>query len=157
MRERLRPDHKAEPDGVNKMAVETRNFAFRTEADMDVVDVTKEVADLVTESPIRDGAVIVFVPGSTGAITTLEHEPGLVQDLKDYFERTIPKDIEYQHEKRWHDKNGHSHVRASLVGCSVNIPFRDKRLLLGTWQQIVFLDFDVRARQRELIVQIIGD
>ena len=139
------------------MTVETRNFAFRTEADMDVVDITKNVADIISEGTVNDGVAVVFVPGSTGAITTLEHEPGLVHDVKEYFERAVPRDIEYQHEKRWHDKNGHAHVRASLVGPSVSIPFRDKRLMLGTWHQIVFLDFDVRPRQRELIVQVIGD
>ena len=139
------------------MAVETRSFAFRTEADTDVVDVTKDVADILNDSPVNDGVAIVFVPGSTGAITTLEHEPGLVQDVKEYLDRAIPKDHPYRHEERWHDKNGHSHVRSSMVGCSVSIPFRDKRMMLGTWQQIVFLDFDMRPRERELIVQIIGE
>jgi len=139
------------------MAVETRSFTFSTEADMDVVDVTEDVAEIITAGAINDGVAIVFVPGSTGGVTTLEHEPGLVQDLKDYLERTIPQDHYYHHEERWHDKNGHAHVRASLVGPSVAVPFRDKRLLLGTWQQIVFLEFDVRARERELFVQVIGD
>ena len=142
---------------MTKMTIETRSFAFGTASNMDVVDVTKSVADVVSESSVNDGVAIVFVPGSTGGITTLEYEPGLVQDIKDYFERTVPNEHDYHHEERWHDKNGHSHIRASLVGCSVNIPFRDKRLMLGTWQQIVFLDFDVRARERELIVQIIGE
>jgi secondary thiamine-phosphate synthase enzyme len=139
------------------MPVETRNFSFSTEADMDVVDVTKDVCDILAQSAIKDGIVCIFVPGSTGALTTLEYEPGLVQDIKDFFERTVPKDHYYHHEERWHDKNGHSHIRASLVGPSVTIPFRDKRLLLGTWQQIVFFDFDTRAREREVIVQIIGE
>jgi len=139
------------------MPIETRNFAFSTQADTDVVDVTDDVADLVSQSSVSDGMVVVFVPGSTGAITTVEHEPGLVQDIRDFFERTVPKDQYYYHEQRWHDKNGHSHVRASLIGPSLTIPFRDKRLMLGTWQQIVFLDFDVRPRERELIVQIIGE
>jgi secondary thiamine-phosphate synthase enzyme len=97
------------------------------------------------------------VPGSTGAITTLEYEPGLVEDMKEFLERAVPKDHHYHHEQRWHDKNGHSHIRASLVGPSLTVPFRDRRLMLGTWQQIVFLDFDVRPRERELIVQITGD
>jgi secondary thiamine-phosphate synthase enzyme len=139
------------------MAVETRTFAFSTQADTDVVDVTNDVADLVGQSPINDGIVVVFIPGSTGAITTLEHEPGLVQDIKNFFEHVVPKGQYYHHEERWHDKNGHAHIRASLAGPSVTIPFRDKRLMLGTWQQIVFLDFDVRPRERELIVQIIGE
>ena len=139
------------------MTVETRSFTFSTEADTDVVDITGDIAGLLSECPVKDGIVVVFVPGSTGALTTIEHEPGLVQDLKDFFDRTVPKDHPYQHEKRWHDRNGHAHIRASLIGPSVVVPFRDKRLLLGTWQQIVFVDFDVRARERELFVQIIGE
>ncbi len=139
------------------MPVETRNFSFSTQPEMDIVDVTQDVANLVNESPINDGIVVVTVPGSTGAVTTLEYEPGLVQDMKEFFERLVPQAHSYHHEARWHDKNGHSHLRASLVGPSVTIPFRDKRLVLGTWQQIAFLDFDARARERELIVQIIGE
>lgn len=137
--------------------VETRTFVFSTQAEMDVVDITKDVGDLLAESSISNGIVTVFVPGSTGALTTMEYEPGLVNDMKEAFEKLAPRDHYYHHEERWHDKNGHSHVRAALVGPSVTIPFRDKRLLLGTWQQIVFLDFDVRARERELFVQIVGD
>jgi len=137
--------------------VETRNIIFSTESDTDIVDITKDVREVLSESAITDGIVTVFVSGSTGALTTMEYEPGLVQDSKDFFEKLIPKEHYYQHEERWHDKNGHSHLRASLIGPSITIPFRDKRLMLGTWQQIVFMDFDVRARERELIVQIIGD
>jgi len=137
--------------------VETKNITFSTESDTDIVDVTKEVRDLLSEGSIANGIVTVFVPGSTGGVTTLEYEPGLVQDIKDFFEKLAPKDHYYHHEERWHDKNGHSHIRASLVGPSVTIPVRDKRLMLGTWQQIVFVDFDVRARERELIVQIQGE
>ena len=139
------------------MPVESRSFAFSTEADTDVVDVTKDVAEIIAQSPIEDGIAVIFVPGSTGAVTTLEHEPGLVQDIMEFLERVVPKDHEYQHEQRWHDKNGHSHLRASLMGPSVTVPFRDSRLMLGTWQQIVFMDFDVRSRERELIVQIVGE
>lgn len=139
------------------MPVESRSFAFSTEADTDVVDVTKDVAEIIAQSPIEDGIAVIFVPGSTGAVTTLEHEPGLVQDIMEFLERAVPKDHEYQHEQRWHDKNGHSHLRASLMGPSVTVPFRDSRLMLGTWQQIVFMDFDVRSRERELIVQIVGE
>jgi secondary thiamine-phosphate synthase enzyme len=137
--------------------VETRNIRFNTESDTDVVDVTKEVREVLAESSITHGVVVVFIPGSTGALTTLEYEPGLVQDMAELFEKLAPKDQYYHHEERWHDKNGHSHIRASLVGPSVSIPFRDKRMMLGTWQQIVFVDFDVRARERELVIQIMGD
>ncbi len=139
------------------MTVETRTFVFSTEAEMDVVDITKDVSDILADSSVSDGVVTVFVPGSTGAVTTMEFEPGLVKDMEEVFEKLAPHDHYYHHEERWHDKNGHSHVRASLIGPSVTIPFRDSRLMLGTWQQIVFFDFDVRARERELFVQIIGE
>jgi secondary thiamine-phosphate synthase enzyme len=139
------------------MAIETRTIVFTTEAEMDVVDVTKDVADLLGDASVSHGIVTVFVPGSTGAVCTMEFEPGLVNDMRELFEKLAPADHYYHHEERWHDKNGHSHVRASLIGPSVTVPFRDKRLMLGTWQQIVFFDFDVRARERELVVQIIGE
>jgi len=137
--------------------VVTRSIVFNTESEMDVVNVTDEVSRIVAESGAENGIVTVFVPGSTGALTTIEYEPGLVQDMKDLFEKVAPKDHYYHHEERWHDHNGHSHVRASLIGPSVAVPIRDHRLTLGTWQQIVFVDFDVRARERELIVQVIGE
>ncbi len=137
--------------------LETRTVVFSTEAEMDVVDVTKDVSDILNEAAVSDGVVTVFVPGSTGGVTTMEFEPGLVKDMQELFEKIVPRDHYYHHEERWHDKNGHSHVRASLIGPSVTIPFRDKRLMLGTWQQIVFFDFDVRARERELIVHINGE
>ncbi len=137
--------------------VVTRNFNFSSESDMDVVDVTRDVSDIVRESGINEGIATVFIPGSTGALTTIEYEPGVVLDLKEVFEKVVPRDHYYHHEERWHDQNGHSHVRAGIVGPSVTIPFRDGRLCLGTWQQIVFLDFDVRARERELIVQVMGE
>ncbi len=137
--------------------IETKSIVFNTEAEMDVVDVTKDVADLLADLPITNGIVTVFCPGSTGALTTMEFEPGLVKDMQELFEKLVPRDHYYHHEERWHDNNGHSHVRASLIGASVTVPFREKRLMLGTWQQIVFYDFDVRARERELIVQVMGE
>jgi len=139
------------------MTVETRSVVFTTEAEMDAVDITKDIADLLGDSSVSNGVVTVFVPGSTGAVATMEFEPGLVNDMRELFEKLAPADHYYHHEERWHDKNGHSHVRASLIGASVTVPFHDKRMMLGTWQQIVFFDFDVRARERELIVQIIGE
>lgn len=137
--------------------IENKTILFNTEAEMDVVDVTKDVADLLADSAISDGIVTVFCPGSTGALTTMEFEPGLVRDMKELFEKLVPRDHYYHHEERWHDNNGHSHVRASMIGPSVTVPFRDRRLMLGTWQQIVFYDFDVRARERELIVHVMGE
>ena len=137
--------------------IETRTVVFTTEAEMDVVDVTKDIADLLADCPVTNGILTVFCPGSTGGITTMEYEPGLVRDMQELFEKFAPRDHYYHHEERWHDNNGHSHVRASLIGPSVTIPFHDKHMMLGTWQQIVFFDFDVRARERELIVQIMGE
>ncbi len=139
------------------MTVETERIEFSTKENMSVVDITDDVAELLSHSSARNGIVTVFVPGSTGALTTAEFEPGLVQDLQEWFERHMPEGQSYHHEERWHDGNGHSHVRASLVGPSVTVPFCDRRITLGTWQQIVFVDFDTRARERELIVQIVGD
>ncbi len=137
--------------------IESKTILFNTEAEMDIVDITKDVADLLASSAVSEGIVTVFCPGSTGALTTMEYEPGLVRDMKELFEKLAPRDHYYHHEERWHDNNGHSHVRASLIGPSVAVPFRDHRLMLGTWQQIVFYDFDVRARERELVVQIMGE
>ncbi len=139
------------------MTIETESIKFGTQEDMSVVDITQDVINVLSQSSVSNGIVTVFVPGSTGALTTLEYEPGLVQDITDWCEKNIPKDHRYHHEERWHDGNGHSHVRASLLGPSVTIPFNNKRFLLGTWQQIVFIDFDVRARERELIVQVLGE
>ena len=135
----------------------TKSIVFSTEAEMDVVDITSDVADALAETDLSCGTVTVFVQGSTGAVTTMEFEPGLVKDMTEMFEKLAPRDHYYHHEERWHDKNGHSHMRASLIGPSVAIPFRENRLMLGTWQQLVFLDFDVRARERELILQISGE
>ena len=137
--------------------VETKTIQFTTESNTDVVDVTKDVKEVLADSAVTNGVVVIFVPGSTGALTTMEYEPGLEQDIKELYEELAPKDHYYHHEERWHDKNGHSHLRASLTGPSLSVPFRDRRMMLGTWQQVVFLDFDVRARERELILQIMGE
>ncbi|MEM2865349.1 MAG: secondary thiamine-phosphate synthase enzyme YjbQ, partial [Candidatus Bathyarchaeia archaeon] len=111
----------------------------------------------VYESGLENGIVTIFVSGSTGALTTIEYEPGLLRDLPEALERIAPRDIPYEHEKRWHDGNGHSHVRASLLGPSLTVPFINRRLALGTWQQIIFIELDVRPRSRNLILQIIGE
>ena len=137
--------------------IATKSIVFNTEAEMDVVDITKMVADALAETDISAGTVTAFIQGSTGALTTMEFEPGLVKDLKETFEKLASRDHYYHHEERWHDNNGHSHVRAALIGPSVVVPFRDNRLMLGTWQQIVFIDFDVRGREREVILQIVGE
>ena len=105
---------------------------------------------------MTEGIVTVFVPGSTGALTTMEYEPGLKQDFPTMLETVSPRDKWYEHENTWHDHNGHSHVRASLVGASLTIPFEGAKLLLGTWQQVVFIECDIRPREREIILQIMG-
>ena len=139
------------------MTVKTKQLSIHTRGEGDILDVTSKVAEAVVETKLRNGIVTVFVPGSTGALTTIEYEPGLLKDLPDMLERIAPKNLVYEHEKRWHDGNGHSHVRASLIGPSLTVPFANGRLTLGTWQQIIFMELDVRSRARNLILQIIGE
>ncbi len=139
------------------MAVVTKYLSLNTRGEGDILDITDAVSKAVVESGLKNGVVTVFVPGSTGALTTIEYEPGLLKDLPNILERIAPRNIPYEHEKRWHDGNGHSHVRASLIGPSLTVPFIDGRLMLGTWQQIVFVELDIRSRSRRLILQIIGE
>jgi secondary thiamine-phosphate synthase enzyme len=138
------------------MAVQSYTIHLATKGNADVTNITDEVEAFVKESGLRDGLVTVSVIGSTGALTTCEYEPGLVQDIKDIFEQLIPAG-QYNHDQAWGDGNGHSHLRSSLVGPSVTFPFVDGRVCLGTWQQIIFIDFDNRARDRQLAVQIMGE
>jgi secondary thiamine-phosphate synthase enzyme len=139
------------------MAVSTETITLQTKGDSDILDLTKKVQALVDRHRLRHGQALVFVSGSTAGITTIEYEPGLLQDLPAAFERLAPRDISYQHEETWHDGNGHSHVRASLLGPSLIVPVKDGKLLLGTWQQIILIDFDNRPRQREVVVQLTGE
>lgn len=131
--------------------------SLRTSAKDEVIDITGRVQDIITKSGIVNGLACMFVAGSTAAVTTIEFEPGLVEDLGDAMDRLYPKGINYEHHKRWGDGNGHSHIRASLIGPSLTVPVVDGRLLLGTWQQIVFLEFDNKPRSRKVAVQIVGD
>lgn len=137
--------------------VVTQTIQLRTRGNGDIHDVTPDVTDAVRTSGLSNGIVTVFVQGSTGAVSTVEYEPGLVADLGDYFDRAVPHNISYQHDRRWQDGNGHSHVRATLLGPSLTVPFVEGRLTLGTWQQIIFVDFDVRSRSRTLVLQIMGE
>ena len=132
-------------------------IALKTSAKDEVIDLTSRVQDIISKSGIEEGLACVFVSGSTAAVTTIEHEPGLVKDIGDALERLYPKDIDYEHHQRWGDGNGHSHIRASLVGPSLSVPIINGKLHLGTWQQIVFLEFDNKPRTREVTVQIVGD
>ena len=139
------------------MAIATDTLTISSKGDTDIVDLTAKVQDVVKRHGFREGQALVFVSGSTAGLTTLEYEPGLLQDLPAAFERLAPRGLRYAHEDTWHDGNGHSHVRASLLGPSLTVPFREGRLLLGTWQQIVLLDFDNRPRKREVVVQLSGE
>ncbi len=139
------------------MAVITKQIKISSKSENDIINITEQVADAISESGISNGTITVFVSGSTGAITTIEYEPGLVKDFPEMLSRISPDDINYEHEQRWHDGNGRSHVKASLVGPSLTVPFKDGQLLLGTWQQIVFLELDTKARTRTLVLQIIGE
>ncbi len=139
------------------MTVTSKNFSLKTNGNGEIIDITSKVFQSVRESGITSGIVTVFAPGSTAGVTTIEFEPGLVEDMDDMFDRLIPRDREYHHNLRWHDGNGHSHVRASLLGPSLTVPFESGKLKLGIWQQIVLVDFDNKARDREMICQVIGD
>ena len=137
--------------------VETQEIRVETRGNCDVVDITARVSEAVAQSGLVEGTVTVFNVGSTAAITTTEFEPGLVNyDIEALFERIAPQGARYEHEKTWHDDNGHSHVRASLLGPSLSVPVIHGRLTLGTWQQIILVDFDTRARTRTVICQMIG-
>ena len=129
---------------------------LNTKGEMDIIDITHDVQEIVEESGIENGIVLIFCPGSTGAITTIEYEDGLLYDLPQALEKIAPKNAYYRHEEKWHDGNGHSHVRASIIGPSLTVPIENRRLILGTWQQIVFVECDVRARRRKIIVHIVG-
>ena len=139
------------------MSVVTQSISLQTQGRGDTVDVTNDLAGCVQSSGLTSGTVTVFCPGSTGGVTTIEFEPGVVHDLKQVFNEIAPPDRDYRHHLTWGDDNGNSHVRAGLLGPSLTIPFVDQTLTLGTWQQVVFIDFDTRPRSRSLVVQLMGE
>jgi secondary thiamine-phosphate synthase enzyme len=139
------------------MTVITKAIKINSKGENDMVDITDQTLKAIEESNLKDGIVTVFVSGSTAAITTIEYEPGLRNDFPMILNRIIPQNIEYEHDKTWHDGNGHSHVRASLIGPSLTVPFKDGNLILGTWQQIVFFELDTRSRERRITIQLIGE
>ncbi|NOY97576.1 MAG: YjbQ family protein [Chloroflexi bacterium] len=139
------------------MPVKTATISLNTQGNADILDITTQVADAVAKSGLQNGAVTIFCPSSTSALTTIEYESGCLGDLRRLFDELAPPGHGYAHEARWHDGNGHSHVRAALLGPSLSVPFVDGRLTLGTWQQIIFVDFDTRPRRRELVAQIMGE
>lgn len=135
----------------------TDELRLDTEGNCHILDITPQVGDAVRASGLRDGIVTVFCPGSTGGLSTIEYESGALHDLERTLDQIAPPDREYRHHLRWGDDNGHSHVRAAMIGPSLTVPFADAELTLGTWQQIVFLDFDTRPRSRRLVLQIMGE
>ena len=139
------------------VGIKTETFEIGTRGFGDILDITEQVAERVLASGFKDGNATVFVSGSTAGITNIEFESGAVADLKDAIERLAPLDMHYAHDARWGDGNGFSHVRAALMGASLTVPFKNKSLLLGTWQQIILCDFDNRSRTREVLVQLLGE
>ncbi|GBE01834.1 hypothetical protein BMS3Bbin06_00226 [bacterium BMS3Bbin06] len=143
--------------GEEVLTVFSDKILLSTGGFCDVIDITDGVTDVLKRSGVRDGLLTVFCPGSTGAVTTIEYEAGVIEDLRKALEMIVPSDMPYEHNKRWGDGNGFSHVRAALMKPSLTVPVHKGRPVLGTWQQIVFLDFDNRGRRRELFVQAIGE
>ncbi len=141
---------------MTKFGVETQFFSVNSKGNNDMIDITDEVRTIISSSDFTEGSVLIFVGGATAGITTIEYEPGLLKDYPAFFEKIIPSSAQYHHNDTWHDGNGHAHVRAALQGASFTVPFRDKNLLLGTWQQIILVDFDNRSRKRKIIVQLTG-
>lgn len=137
--------------------IERRSIRINTRGNCDIIDITGQVFKEIDDSVIDSGIVTVFAVGSTAGISTIEYEPGLLSDLKAMWDRLIPVNMDYRHNRAWGDGNGHAHVRSSLVGTSLTVPFTKKIMSLGTWQQIVYLDFDNRPRSREIVLQIMGE
>jgi secondary thiamine-phosphate synthase enzyme len=138
------------------MEIETHSFNIDTKGNNDIIDITDNVVSQLSSTGFLEGNILVFVGGSTAGITTIEYEPGLLKDYPDFFEKIVPSNISYQHDNTWHDGNGYAHIRAALQGASFTIPFSKGKLLLGTWQQVILVDFDNRSRSRKIIVQITG-
>lgn len=139
------------------MKVITEHFSVSTRGNSELLDITGTVSDLLSKHKLREGNLTVFVSGSTASVTTTEFEPGLRKDIPEALNRLAPEGVRYHHDDTWHDGNGHAHVRASILGPSLTIPFSGGEMLLGTWQQIVLIDFDNRPRERKVIVQLIGE
>lgn len=139
------------------MTVYYAELKIRTKGENDIVDITADVQSIIHDSKVKNGLICVFVPGSTGSVTTIEYEPGLKKDFPAALDRIAPRNMYYSHHETWHDDNGRSHVKASLMGPSITVPFKDGVLLHGTWQQIVFVELDTRPRNRTISVQVIGE
>lgn len=139
------------------MKIITEKIEFSTKGNSDIIDITSKIQNILSQSGLINGSVLIFAVGSTLGITTIEYEPGLIKDLPELLEKIIPSNRRYYHDDTWGDGNGHSHLRASLFGPSLTIPFANRKLLLGTWQQVICIDFDTRSRRREVIIQLTGE
>ncbi len=139
------------------MTIISKTIRLSTQGNCDMIDITAEIAREINNSNISNGIATIFIAGSTAGITTIEYEDGLISDFKDMWDRNVPLNLPYQHDQRWGDGNGYSHVRASLQSPSLVVPFANKKMTLGTWQQIVIVDFDNRPRAREIVLQLLGE
>jgi secondary thiamine-phosphate synthase enzyme len=139
------------------MVVYHKEISINSKGENDIIDITKDVQEVIFESGLKEGICLVFVPGSTGTISTIEYEPGLKIDFPEILNKIVPKNKEYKHHETWHDDNGRGHCKATLMGPSLTIPFQNKNILHGTWQQIIFMELDTRSRNRNLIVQLVGE
>jgi len=137
--------------------VVTREISLQSNGNCDIIDITRQVEQQVAEAGVKSGTVTLFVAGSTAGLTTIEFESGVLSDFKNMWERNVPRNMSYDHDRRWGDGNGFSHVRASILGPSLVVPFNDRKLTLGTWQQIVLVDFDNRPRSRQIVLQVMGE
>ena len=142
---------------MTKSNVVTKYITLTSQGENDIIDITDSIKNILVDSQLKNGIITLFVVGSTAAITTIEYEPGLTKDFPNMLERIAPKRMEYEHDKTWHDGNGHAHIRASLIGPSLTIPFINGETSHGMWQQIVFVELDIRSRKRKIVVQLIGD
>jgi len=139
------------------MTVISSSISISTQGNADIIDITEQINMTLSESGLSDGIVTIFSPSSTSGLTTIEYETGCLRDLKRYFDQVAPSEQSYTHNARWGDGNGHSHLRAAILKASLTIPFINQRMTLGTWQQVIFVDFDNRSRKRKIVVQIIGE
>jgi len=137
--------------------IELKYIQFKTNGKNDMINITEELKNLVLDSSISSGNILIFVPGATGALSSIEYEPGLIKDFPELMERLIPMQQQYHHNETWQDGNGHSHLRATLIGPSLSVPFENNELILGTWQQIIFLEFDNKPHNRKIVVQLMGE
>ncbi|MGE5795833.1 MAG: secondary thiamine-phosphate synthase enzyme YjbQ [Ignavibacteria bacterium] len=138
------------------MTIETYSISVKTRGNTDIIDITDQIQEKINSSGFIEGNVLVFAGGSTAGITTIEYEPGLLKDYPEFFEKIVPSNRSYQHDNTWHDGNGYAHIRAALQGASLTVPFSKGKMLLGTWQQIILVDFDNRSRHRNIVIQITG-